>query len=163
MRSYSGKGKMQSFSGLSIFLEEKVFRIKKAKGSTKVTSILKSNEEIITNYKIISYEIGKDKKMVSLNNKQKTILKRGLRSLSAILISAAAAWVAGPDGLEVFGAQGQAVMVLLLAPVVQMIDKTCRFGSGEGENRDEPLLSLRAPVRRDSVDGPGEDTDDHTK
>lgn len=68
-----------------------------------------------------------------MTKKQKVVLKRGARSLAAIVVAAVAGWVAGPEALDVLGQQGQAIAVAVGVPALLMLDKYLRYGADGGE------------------------------
>ncbi len=61
--------------------------------------------------------------------KRKVILMRFMRSLAAVVVSAAAAWAAGPDAAELVGDQMQAVIVAFGVPALISLDKFLRYGA----------------------------------
>jgi len=99
---------------------------------------------------------GEGETMPTLNEKQKTVLLRGAKSLGALLIAGAFAWVAGPDGAELVGLQTQALIVAVLTPTIQMILKSVQYGQDVGENPELSVFQL-GPDKREEIPGEEED------
>lgn len=79
---------------------------------------------------------------IKLNDRQKALLLSGGRWLLSAVIAGLAAWVAGPDGLELLGTQGQAIAVLVVGSLVQSFNRDRRYGDREEEDGTEKLLTL---------------------
>lgn len=69
-----------------------------------------------------------------MSKKQKVILARFIRTIAATVIGLVAAWLAGPEALELVGGpQAQSFVVMVVVPALISLDKMLRFGSDEGE------------------------------
>lgn len=75
-----------------------------------------------------------------MNDKQKTVVLRFLRTLGATVVAALLAWVAGPDAVELVGEQTALYLVPVLTALLTAADKALRYGSEEGENRALSLV-----------------------
>src|SRR5688572_7412653 len=94
---------------------------------------------------------------MALNKKQMVVIKRGLRALGAVVISAVLTWLAGPEAADlVSGFEQQALVLAVLTSLLQMVDKALRYGSEPGENPAATVFTLNNPKNRDAVDGPDE-------
>ena len=78
-----------------------------------------------------------------MNKKQKTVLLRWARTLGATVLGLAGAWLAGPQALDLIKDPTQQILVAsFLIPTLTALEKTLRYGSGEGEDYDEKLLEI---------------------
>lgn len=59
---------------------------------------------------------------------KKVILLRGLRSLGAVVLGFLAAWVVGPDALELVPDAYDNYVVVIVAPVLLALEKLIRDG-----------------------------------
>jgi hypothetical protein len=73
-------------------------------------------------------------KEIHMTKKQKTLIARMGRTLGATAIGLVAAWLSGPEGLELVGnAQAQSFVVMVVVPTLITLDKMLRYGADEGE------------------------------
>lgn len=73
-------------------------------------------------------------KEIHMTNKQKVLVARMLRTLVATFIGLAAAWLAGPNGVDLIeDPQARSFVVMVVVPTLITLDKMLRYGRDEGE------------------------------
>lgn len=69
-----------------------------------------------------------------MTSKQKTLTLRMARTLAATLMGLLAAWVSGPEVLNlVDGAAAQSFVLMVVVPMLTSLDKALRWGNDPGE------------------------------
>lgn len=69
-----------------------------------------------------------------LTKKNKVLVARMLRTLAATVVGLVAAWLAGPDGLElVSDPVVESFVVAVIVPALITLDKMLRYGADAGE------------------------------
>ena len=95
-----------------------------------------------------------------LNDKQKSVLKRGFRALAHLVVAGVATWLAGPEAADVIGAgEMQGLMLAGMMMLLQMADKSLRWGNDAGESPEESVWQLRKPELREAIPGEEKDMD----
>lgn len=79
---------------------------------------------------------------MTLNQKQKTVLKRFVRVVVHGLIASVVALLASPEVLDLIGIQWAPVVAVVGTAFINAADKSLRYGNDDGEDTGESLLSL---------------------
>ena len=76
-----------------------------------------------------------------ISSKRATVLKRFARTLGATVLSVVAAWMVGPEALDLVDNPAmQAVIVGVLAPMIVAAEKALRFGEAPGEDPADSMF-----------------------
>ena len=68
-----------------------------------------------------------------VNLKQRTVLKRCLRTLGAVVVSGLLAFILSPEALDVIGVEQAPLIIALLTPILTAADKALRWQDPDDE------------------------------